>query len=347
MPLPILIPIVLGIASLYGAGKTINAFRKNHKATEINEMTQQLINDESHAILALRRQQINHHLKWLGIVKLRAKTVFDQFIETFNNIHHLKYTDQSIEADWEEQQNSLEFNFSEFKRTVDSYNLLTDSAIIGTSTTGAAGSILLTLGAYNGTALLASASTGTAISTLSGIAASNATLAWLGGGTLATGGLGIAGGALVLGTVATAPILLALGIVLDNKATKKLDDASLQWWDANHIVLDNQQKIEKSDTIKLVTAELRRALSNHIRKAKRLLEDITHIINNKGYDFVTYPAQDQTTIRNTVITIQIIKNLFDTAILNEQGELITTIAEITAIKQGKYITNAQQSNTNK
>ena len=43
------------------------------------------------------------------------------------------------------------------------------------------------------------ASTGTAISSLSGAAAVNATLAWLGGGTLAAGGSGILGGGLLLG----------------------------------------------------------------------------------------------------------------------------------------------------
>ena len=50
-------------------------------------------------------------------------------------------------------------------------------------------------------ASLGTASTGTAISTLSGAAATKATLAWLGGGTLAAGGLGVAGGAVVLSVI--------------------------------------------------------------------------------------------------------------------------------------------------
>ena len=50
-------------------------------------------------------------------------------------------------------------------------------------------------------ATVGTASTGTAISSLSGVAATNATLAWLGGGTLAAGGLGMAGGAIVLGAI--------------------------------------------------------------------------------------------------------------------------------------------------
>ena len=44
----------------------------------------------------------------------------------------------------------------------------------------------------------ATASTGSAISSLSGVAATNATLAWLGGGTIASGGLGVAGGTAIL-----------------------------------------------------------------------------------------------------------------------------------------------------
>ena len=43
------------------------------------------------------------------------------------------------------------------------------------------------------------ASTGTSIASLSGAAATNATLAFFGGGSLAAGGLGMAGGTAVLG----------------------------------------------------------------------------------------------------------------------------------------------------
>ena len=57
---------------------------------------------------------------------------------------------------------------------------------------------------------LCAASTGTAISSLSGAAASNAVLAWLGGGSIAAGGGGVAAGTVVLGAMtATATIGLA------------------------------------------------------------------------------------------------------------------------------------------
>ena len=64
-------------------------------------------------------------------------------------------------------------------------------------------------GAYAGVAALATASTGTPIAVLSGAAASSATLAALGGGSLAAGGWGMVGGtALLTGMVALPTVIL-------------------------------------------------------------------------------------------------------------------------------------------
>lgn len=78
---------------------------------------------------------------------------------------------------------------------------------------------------YLGVGSLAAASTGTAISTLSGAAATNATLAWLGGGSIASGGLGIAGGTAVLGGLVAGPLLAIGGAVMASKAAAKKDEA--------------------------------------------------------------------------------------------------------------------------
>lgn len=80
---------------------------------------------------------------------------------------------------------------------------------------GAAGAA--SAGASAAVASLAAASTGTAISTLSGAAASNATLAWIGGGAIASGGGGMAAGAVVMAGVAAAPAVLVGGVFLFQK----------------------------------------------------------------------------------------------------------------------------------
>lgn len=91
--------------------------------------------------------------------------------------------------------------------------------------TGLAGGALAAFGAYSGTMAFASAGTGATISTLSGAAATNATLAWLGGGPLASGGMGVAGGMMALGALTTGPALLIAGWYMGSKAESKLNDA--------------------------------------------------------------------------------------------------------------------------
>jgi hypothetical protein len=65
----------------------------------------------------------------------------------------------------------------------------------------------LAVGSWALVTTLGSASTGVAISGLSGVAATNATLAWFGGGALAAGGVGMAGGAAVLGGLFAVPLV--------------------------------------------------------------------------------------------------------------------------------------------
>ncbi|OOR90846.1 chemotaxis protein [Moraxella caviae] len=78
---------------------------------------------------------------------------------------------------------------------------------------------------YGGVLALGAASTGTPIAALSGIAAKNAALAAIGGGSLASGGLGIAGGTMILGATVAAPVLAVAGIAFASYAKDALKNA--------------------------------------------------------------------------------------------------------------------------
>ena len=78
---------------------------------------------------------------------------------------------------------------------------------------------------YGGVMALGAASTGTSIASLSGVAAYNATMAAIGGGSLAAGGFGMAGGAMVLGGVVAAPIIAIAGLSYSKYAEKALEHA--------------------------------------------------------------------------------------------------------------------------
>lgn len=92
----------------------------------------------------------------------------------------------------------------------------------GGAATGAAVGSAAAYAAFSGVAMFGTASTGAAIAGLSGIAATNATLAVLGGGTLAAAGGGIAAGTLLLTGIVAAPIaiLAAGGLYLAHRRTK-------------------------------------------------------------------------------------------------------------------------------
>lgn len=97
--------------------------------------------------------------------------------------------------------------------------------LIKDGVTAISSGVLTGLGANGLIGSFGVASTGTAISTLSGAAATNATLAWLGGGSLASGGLGVAGGTAVLGGVIAGPAIAIMGLVAAKKSETALTEA--------------------------------------------------------------------------------------------------------------------------
>lgn len=85
-------------------------------------------------------------------------------------------------------------------------------AVPGSAVAGAAVGGAAAYGTFIAAVSFGTASTGAAISGLSGAAATNAALALLGGGTLAAGGAGVAGGTMLLtGIVAAPAVLLGVG----------------------------------------------------------------------------------------------------------------------------------------
>jgi hypothetical protein len=90
---------------------------------------------------------------------------------------------------------------------------------------GAVGGATLAFGAWGLAGMVGTASTGTAIGTLSGVAATYATLAWLGGGAASAGGLGVAGGTAVLGGIALVPAAIVAMYFGQNQAKKRLNEA--------------------------------------------------------------------------------------------------------------------------
>ncbi|MCB5167694.1 hypothetical protein LG634_23040 [Streptomyces bambusae] len=114
----------------------------------------------------------------------------------------------------------------------------------------------------------ATASTGAAISGLSGAAATSATLAWLGGGSLAAGGGGVAAGTMVLTAAIAAPALLVTGVLLEwrgrtvreeqQKVAKQIEEAEAALTEARAVL---SPVFRRSRELRLLLKELARAMA--------------------------------------------------------------------------------------
>ena len=186
---------------------------------------------------------------------------------------------------------------------------------------GLASGGLTAIGAYGTVGLLGTASTGTAIGTLSGAAATNATLAWLGGGSLATGGLGIAGGTAVLGGIVAAPALLVGAYFLNNKADEAMSKAKTHYAKAEKYEADCNYRISLYDAQRERAEDIIDAL---LRLDERLDSQIPYmqdIIRRKGVDWRSFSVDELKVIAATAMTAKTLKLVMDTPLRREDETL--------------------------
>ena len=212
------IPFIIGGLALAAAGtgikKGFDANSKNNEAREIVKDAQERFEDAQER-LENERIRLNSELKEFAEFKL---SVFTSEINTLVTL-----VKQCKDADSVLKDENINFTAEEIKELESSVSSsLEISAGLGK---GVASGALTAMGAYGSVGMLATASTGTAIGGLSGAAATNATLAWLGGGSLAAGGGGMALGTAVLGGMVAGPLIAITGFVMDSKAEENLTKA--------------------------------------------------------------------------------------------------------------------------
>ena len=133
---------------------------------------------------------------------------------------------QKYKLYYDENRNAIRIETKTDHRTIDQNVSLSGLDVAGVSLSrgGIAGAAAGS-GAAALMAALGTASTGTAISSLSGAAFTNALLASFGGGSIASGGLGIAGGTVVLGSIIAIPALAVGGYMADKQVNKVYQNA--------------------------------------------------------------------------------------------------------------------------
>lgn len=118
------------------------------------------------------------------------------------------------------------------------------------------------------------ASTGAPIAGLSGAAAQSATYAWLGGGSIAAGGGGMALGAVALNAVAIGPAILVGGFVMNSKGEKALTEAKRYCAEVDTSVEEQQRLRTRLTLIDERADELKELLENVVRRGTEALDDL-------------------------------------------------------------------------
>lgn len=161
-----------------------------------------------------QRQKVNLLLERLIQTKVSAVNSLKQISSISKN---LKGKDRNILYD--KIGNEIDtISFDRIDQTISAADVAMDV------TKGVSAGVSTALGAWALVSTLGTASTGTAIGALSGAAATNATLAWFGGGALAAGGGGIAAGTAMIGGIVAIPALVLTGIFSHLKANKQIQE---------------------------------------------------------------------------------------------------------------------------
>lgn len=165
------------------------------------------------------------------------------------------------------------------------------------------------------------ASTGAAISGLTGVAAESATLAFLGGGSLASGGGGMALGAMALNFVTIGPALLVGGLAVKGQGTKAITRAR----ESEAKIAVAVAELDETDTrlkgVDARAAELRGLLTDLTSRALEALD----LLESEPFDPLRHAARFQ----RAMTLVMAVRDVVATPIVDSEGKLDERSANLT------------------
>jgi hypothetical protein len=319
MPLPLILIGIAACTALFGAGSGVNAAVKNSDAKDTNDAAKSIF-DQANRKLELAKQNTTSALEDFGKQKMSTWTIqMDEFKDKFSQIRNIEFQKKfstdgllPISKDALGEIGTCSLNCKEILSG-------------GVSALGAGA--LAGFGAYGGAAMLATASTGTAISTLSGVAATNATLAWFGGGSLAAGGLGMAGGAMVLGGLVAGPALLVGGLFMNATASKRLAEANSNYYEAKRLATEMDTAVVSLQGIQDVVKCYSTFLTKLRFKMTETNQNLQEILNTLGNDYRKYDEKTQKKVYFAAQMASLIKEILDTSLLTNTGSLMPDVGK--------------------
>lgn len=308
MPLPIwLIPVALKgaavVAGAVGVGTAAHGALKMRDANDTMKAVQSR-HERNMAKFEKENEATVKDMDKLGKLELEILSSFSEFSDVFEQIK----SRPTFESYSKNGVTLPKYDGEKIKNVSVGADVLLGG--LGGAGLGAAGGFAAAGATTAAVMALGTASTGTAIASLSGAAATNATLALLGGGTLAAGGGGMAAGAAALGAATLGVGLLIGGVIFSftgGKLSDKADEAE-----------DQMKKAEvEINTICNYLIDLRSTSNTYYETLSKVndiyqkhLNGLNSIVTLLGHkDWNTFTLEEKKMTENTVLLVGLLYNM--------------------------------------
>lgn len=138
---------------------------------------------------------------------------------------------------------------------------------------------------------------------------------------MAAGGLGIAGGTMVLGGLVAGPALAIMGLIVGAKASKAKDEAYSNLAQARKYSEEMDAAVDLCRAIAKRADMFRELLSKLERYFDMSIKQMQEAIDEHGNDFRSFSQQQKESVAASASLAKAIKSVLDTPILSKDGNL--------------------------
>ncbi|WP_208357253.1 glycine zipper family protein [Helicobacter pylori] len=315
MPLPFILGGIALVAAGYGVKKGIDVLDADCEADEFIKKAESL-KEEATKKAESAESDCRRAFMRLGEKKLHVLShTVSNFLDHFHRLNRSRIIIEGINMQ------DIQGQVSDAQKITNQYREVDFFDVSGAVAGSAIGGVLAAYGAYAGVGMLASTAGGVAIAELSGVAATNATLAWLGGGALSVGGFGMVGGMAVLGGLIAGPALAILGAFSASKMEEKLENAKAYCSQVEAAVKKADVMIDNLQAVRKVVDLFTRQITKFDALFFSLSQDAIATMKKHHYDTSRYNQKEKDQLCVTVSTLSTLSAFLKVSIMDEHQKL--------------------------
>lgn len=335
MPLPLILGAAAAIAGAAGVGAGVHGGLKMKEANDTIKSAQRQ-HEENIAKFESKNAETTKAMDKLGKKELEILGSFEKFSDIFERIQNKpefkEYTKDGVEIP--------SYDAEELKKVSVGAGVLLGG--VGGAAAGTLGGFAAAGATTAAVMALGTASTGTAIASLSGVAATNATLAALGGGALAAGGGGMALGTTILGATTLGAGLLVGGIIFNFAGHKLSDKADEAWSQMKKAEREINKICKYLNQLKKAASKFETTLRKVDAVYQRYLTQMGNMVIIEGKtDWLKYTDQEKLITENTVLLVNLLFQMCKVKLVLADEEGDDGINEVNQAEIDKAISDAE------